>query len=72
MIMMSYCFFPCQKSGLSGVIGGVFTAWQAIPPWALTLCLSLVTAGFTEVTSNAATATIFLPILAKLVGVSGQ
>ena len=56
-----------QKSGLSTAIGGIFLHWQGIPMWALVMCLCLVTAAFTEITSNTATATIFLPILAELV-----
>ncbi len=37
------------------------------PVWVLVLVLCIITAVFTQVTSNVATATIFLPILAELV-----
>lgn len=39
-----------------------------IPPWAIAIVLSLMIAVFTECASNVATATLFLPILASMVG----
>jgi len=54
-------------SGLSQVIGKVFVNFRHFPAWLLALLLSALTAAFTEVTSNVATATIFLPIIAELV-----
>ena len=38
-----------------------------IPPWAIVAIVCALITSFTEVTSNTATATIFLPILASLV-----
>jgi len=49
------------------VIGQFFVNFRDFPAWLLVLVLSALTAGFTEVTSNIATATIFLPIIAELV-----
>jgi sodium-dependent dicarboxylate transporter 2/3/5 len=59
--------FFAKVSGVSEVISAFFVSFQAFPPWILVLVLSTLTAAFTEVTSNVATATIFLPILAELV-----
>ncbi|ESO01619.1 hypothetical protein HELRODRAFT_157200 [Helobdella robusta] len=56
----------CKESGLSQVIGQFFISLNYLPRWGLVFILSTLTAGFTEVTSNVATATIFLPILAQL------
>lgn len=56
----------CKVSGLSAIIGELFISFKAFPKWILVLILSTLTATFTEVTSNVATATIFLPILAEL------
>ena len=56
-----------QKSGLSQAIGDSFAGFDYLPIWVLVLMLCFITAGVTEVTSNSSTATIFLPILAKLV-----
>ena len=58
-----------QVSGLSAVIGDFFISFKYMPTWAIAVVISALTAAFTEVTSNVATATIFLPIAAKLVGV---
>ncbi|XP_038055633.1 solute carrier family 13 member 5-like [Patiria miniata] len=59
----------CKVSGLSNWIGDKFSILDNFPPWAIALVVSVIIAGFTEVTSNTATATIFLPILGGL-GVS--
>jgi len=56
-----------QVSGLSRVIGTFFVNFRDFPAWLLALLLSTLTAAFTEVTSNVATSTIFLPIVAELV-----
>jgi len=67
--MVNDCWqFARQVSGLSQVIGKFFENFRAFPAWLLALLLSALTAVFTEVTSNVATATIFLPIVAELVG----
>jgi len=59
--------FARQVSGLSQVIGKFFVSFRDFPAWLLALILSALTAASTEVTSNVATATIFLPIIAELV-----
>ncbi|XP_043910329.1 solute carrier family 13 member 2 [Protopterus annectens] len=56
----------CEKSGLSGWLGQQLTPLQAIPPAAIVLVLCFMVAVFTECTSNAATTTLFLPILASM------
>lgn len=43
------------------------TPLQNIPPWAIAIILCLLIATFTECTSNVATATLFLPVLASMV-----
>ena len=63
-----FSLFARQVSGLSQVIGRFFVSFRDFPAWLLALLLSALTAAFTEITSNVATATIFLPIVAELVG----
>ncbi|XP_033631907.1 solute carrier family 13 member 5-like isoform X1 [Asterias rubens] len=56
----------CKVSGLSEWIGDQFIVLDVLPPYAIALVVSVIIAAFTEVTSNTATATIFLPILGSL------
>ncbi|MBN3304637.1 S13A5 protein, partial [Amia calva] len=56
-----------EESGLSKWIGNQMTPLHTIPPWAIAIILCLLIATFTECTSNVATATLFLPILASMV-----
>ncbi|MBN3318875.1 S13A5 protein, partial [Atractosteus spatula] len=56
-----------EESGLSKWLGGQMTPLHTIPPWAIAIILCLLIATFTECTSNVATATLFLPILASMV-----
>ncbi|XP_076130748.1 solute carrier family 13 member 5a isoform X2 [Alosa pseudoharengus] len=55
-----------ENSGLSTWLGNQMTPLQTIPPWAISIILCLLIAVFTECTSNVATATLFLPILASM------
>ncbi|MGH0191881.1 UNVERIFIED_CONTAM: hypothetical protein FKN15_071922 [Acipenser sinensis] len=55
-----------EVSGLSRWLGGQMTPLHAIPPWAITIILCLLISTFTECTSNVATATLFLPVLASM------
>ncbi|XP_042270192.1 solute carrier family 13 member 5-like [Thunnus maccoyii] len=55
-----------EESGLSKWMGDQMTPLQSIPPWAIVIVLCLLIATFTECTSNAATATLFLPVLASM------
>ncbi|XP_029027931.1 Na(+)/citrate cotransporter isoform X2 [Betta splendens] len=55
-----------DESGLSKWLGNQMTPLQTIPPWAIAIILCLLIATFTECTSNVATATLFLPILASM------
>ncbi|XP_063813466.1 solute carrier family 13 member 2-like [Pseudophryne corroboree] len=55
-----------EDSGLSIWIGEKLTPLESIPPAAIVLVLCLLVATFTECTSNVATTTIFLPILASM------
>lgn len=48
-------------------MGDQMTPLQNIPPWAIAIILCLLIATFTECTSNVATATLFLPVLASMV-----
>jgi len=59
--------FVRQVSGLSHDISKLFVNFRDFPTWLLALLLSALIAAFTEVTSNVASATIFLPIIAELV-----
>ncbi|XP_061183246.1 Na(+)/citrate cotransporter-like [Saccostrea echinata] len=56
----------CEKSGLSAFIGEQLEVLSSMPPWAMNLLLTLIIAMLTEVTSNSATTTLILPILANL------
>ncbi|KAL3043149.1 hypothetical protein OYC64_020963 [Pagothenia borchgrevinki] len=55
-----------EESGLSLWLGDQMTPLQSIPPAAISVILCLLVATFTECTSNVATATLFLPILASM------
>ncbi|XP_004605084.2 solute carrier family 13 member 2 [Sorex araneus] len=55
-----------EKSGLSKWLGNKLTPLQSIPHPAIAFILCLLVATFTECTSNVATTTLFLPILASM------
>lgn len=55
-----------EVSGLSKWMGDQMSPLQTIPPWAIAIVLCLLIATFTECTSNVATATLFLPVLASM------
>ncbi|XP_014664250.1 PREDICTED: solute carrier family 13 member 2-like [Priapulus caudatus] len=55
-----------QESGLSRLIGEQLRVLDALPAWLLVLVLCLLVASLTETASNAATASIMIPILADL------
>lgn len=56
-----------KKSGLSMWLGGSLVPLQSIPPYAISILLCLLVAMITECSSNTATTTLFLPILASMV-----
>uniref|UniRef100_A0AAV2IYL4 Solute carrier family 13 member 2 n=1 Tax=Knipowitschia caucasica TaxID=637954 RepID=A0AAV2IYL4_KNICA len=53
-------------SGLSAWLGDTLIPLQNIPPFAISILLCLLVALFTECSSNTATTTLFLPILASM------
>ncbi|NWI16984.1 S13A2 protein, partial [Crypturellus soui] len=55
-----------EESGLSAWLGDKLTPLQNIPHPAIAFLLCLLIAAFTECTSNVATTTLFLPILASM------
>ncbi|NWX05187.1 S13A2 protein, partial [Caloenas nicobarica] len=55
-----------EESGLSSWLGTKLTPLQQIPHPAIALLLCLLVATFTECTSNVATTTLFLPIVASM------
>ncbi|NWZ81920.1 S13A2 protein, partial [Poecile atricapillus] len=55
-----------EESGLSAWLGTQLTPLQSIPHPAIAFLLCLLIATFTECTSNVATTTLFLPILASM------
>ncbi|XP_037543264.1 solute carrier family 13 member 2 [Nematolebias whitei] len=55
-----------EVSGLSKWLGASLAPLQKIPPFAISILLSLLVATFTECSSNTATTTLFLPILASM------
>ncbi len=60
-------FFTQQISGLSTWVAELLTPLGSLPPLATVTITCLIVTSITEVASNAATMTIFLPILAPLV-----
>lgn len=57
-----------QASGLSLWLGGKLAPLEDVPPFAISIILCLLIATFTECSSNTATTTLFLPVLASMVG----
>ncbi|XP_060929334.1 solute carrier family 13 member 2-like [Limanda limanda] len=55
-----------EVSGLSTWLGDTLVPLQSIPPFAISILLCLLVAMFTECSSNTATTTLFLPILASM------
>uniref|UniRef100_A0A8C2X927 Solute carrier family 13 member 2 n=1 Tax=Cyclopterus lumpus TaxID=8103 RepID=A0A8C2X927_CYCLU len=55
-----------ETSGLSKWLGQSLIPLQSIPPFAISILLCLLVATFTECSSNTATTTLFLPILASM------
>ncbi|KAM3615722.1 uncharacterized protein V6R79_006722 [Siganus canaliculatus] len=55
-----------EVSGLSVWLGDCLIPLQNIPPYAISILLCLLVAMFTECSSNTATTTLFLPILASM------
>lgn len=55
-----------QESGLSKWLGDKLTPLESVPPAAIAFIICLLIAVFTECTSNVATTTLFLPILASM------
>lgn len=64
---VTHHFLCPQRSGLSEWLGDKLTPLQNVPSPAIAFILSLLVAAFTECTSNVATTTLFLPILASMV-----
>ncbi|XP_052798801.1 Na(+)/citrate cotransporter-like isoform X2 [Mya arenaria] len=56
----------CATSGLSEWLSEKLTVFASLPPWVTSSLLAFITAAITNVTSNAATATLFLPIVGGL------
>uniref|UniRef100_A0A8C9XBK0 Solute carrier family 13 member 2 n=1 Tax=Sander lucioperca TaxID=283035 RepID=A0A8C9XBK0_SANLU len=55
-----------EESGLSKWLGESLAPLEKIPAFAIAILLSLLVATFTECSSNTATTTLFLPILASM------
>lgn len=53
-----------ERSGLAGAIGSAVSGLEAVPLWVLLGVIALVFVFLTELTSNTATATMAMPILA--------
>ncbi|TRW50249.1 SLC13/DASS family transporter [Aliidiomarina halalkaliphila] len=60
-----------MASGLSDIIGAGLSGMIGIPIWLLIFLLALSVSFLTEVTSNTATATLLMPILAATAGSAG-
>ena len=68
--LLCYLYSVLQESGLSLWIGNSLSALGSLSPPLLMLCLCLIVAAATELTTNAATASLILPIIADLVSSS--
>ena len=64
---MPQLFLFLQDSGLSLWLGEQLVKLDSVPTFVIVLITASMLCAFTEVTSNTATATIFLPILGTLV-----
>ncbi|RUO32841.1 SLC13 family permease [Aliidiomarina sanyensis] len=60
-----------MASGLSDIIGAGLSGMIGIPIWLLIFLIALSVSFLTEVTSNTATATLLMPILAATAGAAG-
>jgi sodium-dependent dicarboxylate transporter 2/3/5 len=56
----------CKESGLSGVIGAYLSELKFLSPWIIVMIMCLVATTITSFTSNMATTTIMIPILAEV------
>ncbi|KAK7482433.1 hypothetical protein BaRGS_00026355 [Batillaria attramentaria] len=56
----------CKFSGLSDWFGDQLTAFESLDPWLINLVICVAVAMATEITSNTATATLLMPIMAEL------
>ena len=65
-----YFLYSFQDSGLSEWLGQQLATLDTVPVFVIVLITASLLCGFTEVTSNTATATIFSPILGTLVRVN--
>jgi sodium-dependent dicarboxylate transporter 2/3/5 len=59
--------FPMQQSGLSDWLGDQLRVLGSLPHPVIALLVSVMVASTTEVMSNIATTTLFLPVLRNLV-----
>ncbi|XP_021364953.1 solute carrier family 13 member 2-like isoform X2 [Mizuhopecten yessoensis] len=53
-------------SGLSRWVGCQLQVFSGLEPWVMNLIICLIVTGVTEITSNTATATLLMPIMAEL------
>ena len=70
ILSLNAIIYLFQESGLSKCVGTQLARLDGIPSFAIVICVCVMITSFTEFTSNVATATIFLPILASLVSFS--
>ncbi len=52
------------ETGLADIIAGNLTALATLPTWLLILCICLLVSFLTEITSNTATSSLLMPLLA--------
>mgnify|MGYP001795065580 FL=1 len=50
------------------MLGSALNFFDGWPVWGVVVCLSSITSLLTEITTNAAISTIFMPIAARMVG----
>ena len=59
--------YPFQSSGLSAWIGQQLLVFESLPNWLIVVLVAALVAGLTEFTSNTATSSLLLPVIAQLV-----
>jgi len=60
-----------EQSGLAGIIAGHLSGLVLLPIWVVVICLCLAVTFLTEVTSNTATASLLMPLLAATATATG-
>ena len=67
VLLYVHHMYPFQSSGLSAWIGQQLLVFESLPNWLIVVLVAALVAGLTEFTSNTATSSLLLPVIAQLV-----